>query len=184
MAAKRPNAPSRPIFAVSIAEPFSRTVSNERTLPSGKYACSRRPPASQTIAPSWYGAGRRCGSIRLRASGSKAPSNWLLRTASSLCGRNIPNFSDQCRRPPKSCNREQYAFFLLALWRKPPTGHEIVCMTEGWWPQRAVLPAASHHCCGGPCAGGTQPVTSPISELSPEPLGATARCDRAADGHR
>ena len=33
MAAKRPNAPSRPMFAVSIAEPFSKTVSSERTAP-------------------------------------------------------------------------------------------------------------------------------------------------------
>jgi len=36
MAAKRPNAPSRPMFAVSIAIPFFRTVNNERTAPSGK----------------------------------------------------------------------------------------------------------------------------------------------------
>ena len=36
MAAKRPNAPSRPMFAVSIAEPFSKTVSSERTAPCGK----------------------------------------------------------------------------------------------------------------------------------------------------
>ncbi len=36
IAAKRPNAPSRPILAVSIAAPFSRTVSNERTEPCGK----------------------------------------------------------------------------------------------------------------------------------------------------
>jgi hypothetical protein len=36
MDAKRPNAPSRPMFAVSIAAPFSGAVNNERTAPSGK----------------------------------------------------------------------------------------------------------------------------------------------------
>jgi hypothetical protein len=36
MAANRPNAPSRPMFAVSIAEPFSSTVKSDRTEPSGK----------------------------------------------------------------------------------------------------------------------------------------------------
>jgi hypothetical protein len=36
VAAKRPNAPSRPILAVSIAAPFSRTVNSDRTEPRGK----------------------------------------------------------------------------------------------------------------------------------------------------
>jgi hypothetical protein len=37
MAAKRPNAPSFPMFAVSIAAPFAKTVNRERTAPFGKY---------------------------------------------------------------------------------------------------------------------------------------------------
>jgi hypothetical protein len=35
-AASRPKAPSRPMFAVSIVEPFSSTVKSESTAPSGK----------------------------------------------------------------------------------------------------------------------------------------------------
>jgi hypothetical protein len=43
MAAKSPNAPSRPIFAVSIAEPFSSTVSSERTAPSREIGMLEQP---------------------------------------------------------------------------------------------------------------------------------------------
>jgi hypothetical protein len=36
MAGKSPNAPSRPMLAHSMADPFSKTVKSDSTLPSGK----------------------------------------------------------------------------------------------------------------------------------------------------
>ncbi|MGS0740162.1 hypothetical protein ACVBEG_27480 [Pseudomonas sp. GG8] len=36
IAARMPNAPSFPMFAVSIAAPFAKTVNSERTAPFGK----------------------------------------------------------------------------------------------------------------------------------------------------